>query len=114
MSAVMDIYSLIKDLTDEAEKNKNEQLISKLIFIEKQVNELDKENQELKKALDIQEKRIWDDGNMSFTLPGNPKVYYCSVCYGHGGRLIPMVDVYGDGILRCKICEEIFHNKCRP
>ena len=107
MSAVMDIYSLIKDLMDEAEKNKNEQLVSKLIVIEKQVNELDKENQELKKALDIQENRIWDDNNMSFTLPENPKVHYCSVCYGHNGKLIPMWDLPKRG-LACRVCDEIW------
>jgi hypothetical protein len=107
MSAVMDIYSLIKDLMDEAEKNKNEQLVSKLIVIEKQVNELDKENQELKKTLDIQEKRIWDDNNMSFTLPENSKVHYCSVCYGHSGKLIPMWDLPNRGLV-CRVCEEIW------
>ena len=33
MSAVMDIYNLIKDLMDEAEKNRNNELYSSLIDI---------------------------------------------------------------------------------
>lgn len=41
MSAVMDSYNLIKDLTNEAEKNRNNELYSSLIDIKKQVNKLD-------------------------------------------------------------------------
>jgi hypothetical protein len=33
MSAVMDIYNLIKDLMDEVEKNRNNELYSSLIDI---------------------------------------------------------------------------------
>lgn len=107
MSVIIDVCNLIKDLMDEAQKNKNEQLVGKLIVIEKKVAELDKENQELKKALDIREKRIWDDDNMSFILPDNPKVHYCSVCYGHSGKLIPMMSTQNRGLL-CRVCEEIW------
>ena len=49
MSVVMDIYGLIRDLMTEAEKVKDDKLYSSLIDIKKQVNELDEENQRLKK-----------------------------------------------------------------
>lgn len=40
-----------------------------LIDIKKQVNELDEENQRLKKQLDIREKMTYDEGAQSFILP---------------------------------------------
>ena len=60
MSVVMDIYGLIRDLMTEAEKVKDDKLYSSLIDIKKQVNELDEENQRLKKQLDIREKMTYD------------------------------------------------------
>lgn len=102
----MEIYSLIQDLMNEAEKNKNEALYSNLITIEKQVNELDKENQSLKKQLDIREKMVYDEDAKSFTLPERPEKHYCSTCYGHSEKLIPMTN--GDRGLLCRVCEEIW------
>lgn len=69
MSVVMDIYGLIRDLMTEAEKVKDDKLYSSLIDIKKQVNELDEENQRLKKQLDIREKMTYDEGAQSFILP---------------------------------------------
>ena len=83
MSVVMDIYGLIRDLMTEAEKVKDDKLYSSLIDIKKQVNELDEENQRLKKQLDIREKMTYDEGAQSFILPDNPDIHYCSVCYAH-------------------------------
>ena len=68
MSVVMDIYGLKRDLMTEAEKVKDDKLYSSLIDIKKQVNELDEENQRLKKQLDIREKMTYDEGAQSFTL----------------------------------------------
>lgn len=106
MSVVMDIYSLIRDLIEEAEKNKNDKIVSELISIKKQINEIDEENQELKKQLDIRNKMIYDETAVSFTLPENSSIHYCSVCYGQSGKLIPMSYV-GDK-LQCRICEEVW------
>ena len=107
MSVVMDIYGLIKDLMTKAEKVKDDKLYSSLIDIKKRVNELDEENQRLNKALDIRDKMIYDDGSQSFTLPDNPNVHYCSVCYAHDGKTIPMVNNTDRGFL-CRICEEVW------
>ena len=110
MSAVMDIYNLIKDLMDEAEKNRNNELYSSLIDIKKQVNELDEENQELKKKLDIRDKIQYDEGAQSFILTDNPDIHYCAVCYGHDGKMIPMTNNKDRGFV-CRVCEEIWFNK---
>ena len=106
MSVVMDIYSLICDLIDEAEKNKNDKIVSELISIKKQVSEMDEERQELKKQLDVRNKMVYADDAISFTLPENSSIHYCAVCYGYNGRLIPMSYV-GDK-LQCRICEEVW------
>lgn len=100
MSVIMDVYSLIKDLKAEAEKSKNEELISKLIVIEKQVVDIDKTNQELQRKLDIREKMMYDENVMSFTLPQNPNIHYCSICYGKNEQLIPIING------KCRCCEE--------
>lgn len=107
MSVVMDIYSLIRDLMTEAEKVKDDNLYSSLIEIKKQVNVLDEENQRLRKELDIRDKLIYDDGAQSFTLPDNPNIHYCSVCYAHAGKMIPMSSSTDRGYL-CRICEEVW------
>lgn len=107
MSVVMDIYGLIRDLMTEAEKVKDDKLYSSLIDIKKQVNELDEENQRLKKQLDIREKMTYDEGAQSFILPDNPDIHYCSVCYAHDGKMIPMANNTDRGYL-CRICEEVW------
>ena len=103
----MDIYSLIKDLLNVAEKISNDELYSKLIDIKKQVNELDEENQRLNKLLDIRDKISYDEGAQSFTLSDTPNVHFCSVCYGHNGKLIPMTHIENRGYV-CRICDEIW------
>lgn len=107
MSVVMDIYGLIRDLMTEAEKAKDDKLYSRLIDIKKQVNELDEENQGLKKQLDIRDKIIYDKGAQSFTLPDNSEVHYCSVCYAHDGKMIPVAYIKERGF-QCRICEEVW------
>lgn len=107
MSVVMDIYGLIRDLMTEAEKVKDDKLYSSLIDIKKQVNELDEENQRLKKQLDIREKMTYDEGAQSFILPDIPDIHYCSVCFAHDGKMIPMANNTDRGYL-CRICEEVW------
>ena len=109
MSAVMEIYSLIKDLMVEAEKVHNDKLYSDLIDIKKQVNELDEENQRLKEQLRIKGQITYDDNGQSFTLVDNPKIHYCAVCYGNNSKLIPMMN--SNGVYTCRICEEIWRKQ---
>ena len=107
MSVVMDIYSLIKDLMGKAENAKDDKLYSSLIDIKKQVNELDEENQQLRRLLDIRNKMIYDEDAQSFTLSDKPDVHYCSVCYGHDGKMIPMLNKK-ENKFECRICEEVW------
>lgn len=110
MSIVTDIYNLIRDLMNEAEKRNDNELYSKLIDIKKQLNELDEENQRLKRTLDISEKMQYDEGAQSFSLSDNPDVHYCSICYGYNGTMIPMMNIKDRGLV-CRVCDEIWFKK---
>ena len=109
MAIVNDIYELIRGLLSDAEKAKNDTLYSKLIDIKKQVNDLDEENQLLKKQLDIRNTMEYSEDAKYFTLPSKPNIRYCSTCYGYDGKLIPMTN--GDRGYLCRVCEEIWMEK---
>lgn len=102
MSAIKDIYDLIKDLLEEAETSKNESLMGKLITIEKSVYTMEKENQKLKEMLDIRKTMKYDESAETFTLPDNPNVHFCSICYGVKGKLVPTSK--NDGTFHCRNC----------
>ena len=111
MSIVKELSDLCISLRNEARQNKLYDLADKIYLIQDKVKELENENEELHKQLDIQNKIKYDDGARSFILD-NKDIHYCSICYGQNRKLIPMVDL-GDGKLRCRICEEIWMGKTR-
>lgn len=100
MIPVTDIYNLIKELMNEAEKVKNDSLYSSLINIEKQVYDMDMENRKLKEQLDIRNNSVYDEKTNVYILPNKPNIKYCAVCYGSENKLIPI----NNG--KCRKCEE--------
>ena len=48
----MDIYQLVRDLIDEAKKQKNLELVDKLIEIKLSLSEIEDENRDLKKKIE--------------------------------------------------------------
>ena len=102
MFSIGDITTLIQGAIDLASKKMNDQVVGKLIEIERQVNELYKENHRLQEKLDIRKKMVYDKDARSFTLPEHPNIHYCSVCYGADEKLIPMWD--NSGVLVCEKC----------
>ena len=48
MGTVMDIYQLVRDLIDEAKKQKNLELVDKLIEIKLSLSEIEDENRDLR------------------------------------------------------------------
>ncbi len=107
MSVVLDIYNLLRDLMTEADKRKDHKLYDSLFEIKKQINELEEENKQLREKLDIRDKMVYDEGAKSFTLPDKPNVHYCSICYAHDGKMIPMFINKERGFM-CRICEEVW------
>ena len=49
---IMDLYSLVRDLIEEAKEQKNLSLVEKLIDIKLAISELQDENEALKKKLE--------------------------------------------------------------
>lgn len=112
MSIVKDVSDLCIELRNEARQNKQFELADKLCSIQDKLKELSEENDELRRQLSIKEKIKYDESDQTFILTDNPRIHFCSVCYGHSGTLIPVSDL-GDGKYRCRVCEEIWHGKRR-
>lgn len=112
MDMISSLYDLIKTAFEEARKKKQTELAEKILDIEIKVKELADENERLHKELDIVNNMIYDNNGESFTLPNNPNIHYCSVCYGHSKKLIPMVlSNTEEGKYLCRICNEIWFDK---
>lgn len=89
----MDLYELVKDLIDEAKKQKNLNFVEKLIDIKIAISELMDENLELRKQLTIQQNVVRHEDGPYITLENDDKkIKYCSTCWGNDGKLIQLVD----------------------
>ena len=105
----MDLYQLIRDLIDEAKKQKNLELVDKLIEIKLALSEIQEENRELKSLLEERQSiERHQEGNY-VTLKDDPlKIQYCSTCWGNEHKLIQLLeyDENRKGYPRCPICFE--------
>ena len=108
---VMDIATLLINLIDEAKKQKNLELVDKLIDIKLALCELQDENNALRKELELQDSIIrHKDGNY-ITLSSDPQeIKYCSTCWGKNHTLIQINDEIDQSsvIPKCPICLEAF------
>lgn len=106
MSAVMDVYQLIKDLIEEAKKTRNDSMVSQLIDIKLALSDLQDENKKLKEQLEQQQQIVRHlDGNYITLKDDELNVQYCSTCWGREKVLIQL-DAEEDrsGLPRCPIC----------
>lgn len=91
MGEIIDIYNLIRDLIDEAHKQKNAELVDKLIDIKRIVNDLEDENKELKKALKLKGEVERHNDGPYITIKDDPlKIRYCAVCWGRDDKMIQL------------------------
>jgi len=103
---VVDLYNAIKDLIDEARKQKNLDMVEKLIDIKVAISDLKDENVELRKRLELKENVVrHEDGNY-ITLQNDPlNIKYCSTCWGNDDKLIQIEkDEIISGYPKCPIC----------
>ncbi|MBR3515807.1 MAG: hypothetical protein IKO10_05780 [Lachnospiraceae bacterium] len=103
----MDLYQLVRDLIEEAHKQKQLEMVDKLIEIKKAISELDDENEQLKKKLEIHdtiERHM--DGNYVTLKNENPKIRYCSTCWGNDNKLIQLSEnsERDPSLPQCPIC----------
>lgn len=107
MSAVTDIYKLIKDLIDEAKEQKNIELVEKLIDIKLTVTDLKDENELLKKKLEINESiERHAEGNYITLKNDSLNIKYCSTCWGKDNKLIQLMDETESTVYpnNCPVC----------
>ena len=103
----MDLYALVRDLIEEAKKNKDLQLVDKLIDIKLSISELQDENKALKEKLAIQDEIVrHTDGNYITLRNDELQIKYCSTCWGNEQKLIQLCedDEMPSGYLQCPIC----------
>lgn len=102
---VMDLYSLVRDLIDEAKKQKNLELVDKLIDLKLAVSELQDENDSLKKQMEvIDQVERHKDGNYITLKDDSLKIRYCSTCWGKDKTLIQLGNKRNDGLPQCPVC----------
>lgn len=103
----MDLYQLIRDLIDEAKKQKNLELVEKLIEIKIAISDIQEENKELKRMIELEQNiERHSDGNY-VTIKDDPlHIQYCSTCWGNEGKLIQIQEIDEDmkKLPRCPIC----------
>ena len=105
----MDLYQLIRDLIDEAKKQKNLELVDKLIEIKLALSEIQDENRELKSLLEERQSIERHQEGTYVTLKDDPlKIQYCSTCWGNEHKLIQLreYDESRKDYPRCPICFE--------
>lgn len=88
---VMDLYSLVRDLIDEAQKQKNLEFVDKLIDLKLAISEIQDENELLKKQLnDIDQIERHADANYITLKNDSLKIKYCTTCWGKNKILIQL------------------------
>lgn len=98
---VTDLYNLVRDLIDEAKKQKNLEFVDKLIELKLAVSELQEENNSMKKKLEIIDQvERHDDGNYITLKNDMLKIKYCSTCWGREAKLIQIEKETGN----CPVC----------
>ena len=107
MSAVMDVYQLIRDLIEEAKKAQNGDMVSQLINIKLALSDIQDENRTLKKELEqLQNIERHSGGNYITLKDDELHIQYCSTCWGSDRKLIQLKedDEVRAGLPRCPIC----------
>ena len=102
---IKDIYQLIRDLIDEAQKQRNLEFVDKLIEVKKAFSELQDENKELTDKLDMRNRIIRHEEGEYVTLNGDlANIFYCSTCWGQSSKLIQI----NKGTMKCPVCFNAF------
>ena len=97
MGTVMDIYQLVRDLIDEAKKQKNLELVDKLIEI-KLSNIIEEDLELLPKGYYIRKSEKAEGKDIK----------YCVACWQNIKKLMPYVNSVGSSKICCN-CHNIIH-----
>ena len=111
----MDVIKLLKDVYTLAQKSNDIEMIQKVISAQEEainmqdkITKLQNENQRLKEKDKIKKNIERYQGCTLITLKSdNPKIPYCSTCYGKDNQLIQL-KIKGD-LCQCFNCKSYFY-----
>jgi hypothetical protein len=113
MSAIMDIYQLVRDLIDEAKEQKNLELVDKLIEIKLAMSDIQEQNNLLKEKIKELEETSILDTDLELLPQGyyirksekvdGKEIRYCVACWQNIHKLMPYVSSAGRA-LQCNNC----------
>ena len=118
MGSIMDIYQLVRDLIDEAKKEKNLEMVNQLIEIKLALSEMQEENEGLKRKIaDLEQANITEED-----LELQPRGYYikkserekgkdikyCAACWQNTKKLMPYISSIGRA-LQCSNCHNVIN-----
>lgn len=111
----MDAIKLLKDVFVVAQKSNDVEMIQKVISAQEavinmqdKITKLQSENQKLKEKENMKKKIERYQGATLITLKtDNPKIPYCSTCYGNDNKLIQL-KIKGD-LYQCLNCKSYFY-----
>lgn len=111
----MDVVKTFKDIVSFAQKSNDIEMMQKLMSAQQEVlamnaklMKLEEENKKLKSKAKIERNIERYPGTTLITLKNeNPKIPYCSTCYGNDGSLIQM-KIRGE-LCECSNCKSYFY-----
>ena len=112
----MDIYQLIKDLIDEAKKEKNLEMVDQLIEIKLALSEMQDENRDLKRRIEELEQACITEEDLELQDRGyyirksekeeGKNIRYCVACWQNTKKLMPYIPSIGRSI-HCSNCNNV-------
>jgi len=116
MGTVMDIYQLIRDLIDEAKKEKNLEMVNQLIEIKLALSEIQDENNDLKRRIVELEQACIAEEDLELQPQGyfikksekeeGRNIKYCVACWHNTKKLMPYTLSVGRAI-QCSNCHNV-------
>ena len=111
----MDAIKILKDVYNVVQKSNDIEIMEKIITaqaavldMQEKISKLQIENKELKEKDEIKENIERYPGTTMITLKNeNPKIPYCSTCYGNTGRLIQLK--IREELCQCHNCNSHFY-----
>ena len=111
----MDAIKILKEVFTAAQKSNDIEMVQKVITAQEEVinmqdkiTKLQSENQKLKEKVKLNKNIERYQGTTLITLKSdNPKIPYCSTCYGNDNKLIQL-KIKGD-LCQCLNCKSYFY-----
>ena len=119
MGTIMDVYQLVRDLIDEAKKEKNLEMVNQLIEIKLALSEMQDENNNLKRQIAELEQASITEEDLELQPQGyyikksekeeGKNIKYCAACWQNTKKLMPYISSIGRAI-QCSNCHNVINH----